>query len=88
MNYIVYHKDTTIILAESELLRTAKSALTRRVNKGEVERIDYAISDGVTFYAEIERVYTKQNLMSGKDIQVRANTPCYMDPSCESYWSM
>lgn len=31
---------------------------------------------------------TVKNLISGKDIQIAANTPLCCDPSSETYWSM
>jgi hypothetical protein len=31
---------------------------------------------------------TVKNLMSGKEIQIPANTPLCCDPSSETYWSM
>lgn len=29
-----------------------------------------------------------RNLMSGKEIEIEIDTPGYLDPSRESYWSM
>jgi hypothetical protein len=29
-----------------------------------------------------------RNLMSGKEIEIPADTPVYLDPSKETYWSM
>lgn len=40
-------------------------------------RIDYA-----------PKYKTVKNLMSGKDVQIAANTPLCCDPSSETYWSM
>ncbi len=35
-----------------------------------------------------ETFVTRTNIMSGKEIQERYNTPYYCSPSSESYWSM
>lgn len=34
------------------------------------------------------RVVSRTNLMTGKTYTERADTPVYMSPACESYWSM
>ena len=39
----------------------------------------------VIYYATMKTV---TNLMSGKEIQIDADTPCSCDPSSELYWSM
>lgn len=34
------------------------------------------------------QMVTRKNMMSGKEYQERRDTPCYLSPACESYWSM
>lgn len=34
------------------------------------------------------QMVTRVNLMSRKEYQERRDTPAYLSPSCESYWSM
>jgi hypothetical protein len=34
------------------------------------------------------KMVTRVNLMSGLEYQEAEDTPCFMSPSCESYWSM
>jgi len=93
MSYVIYHKETTVILGgynkRYATERSAKGALTKAVNAGEVvDRDKYAIAETGFFVSNIEKSVTKKNLISGEDIQVAVNTPVFMDPSCESYWSM
>jgi hypothetical protein len=34
------------------------------------------------------QMVTRKNLLSGKEFQERRDTPTYMSPAFESYWSM
>lgn len=34
------------------------------------------------------QIVTRKNLMSGTEYQERRDTPAFMSPSCETYWSM
>jgi hypothetical protein len=52
------------------------------------DKADYAIADEADFHNTIELFVTRVNMMSKKSYQERTNTPCYMSPACESYWSM
>ena len=98
MRYVVYHKDTTRYLSLHPKVRTdhasfataaaARAALTREVNRGAVKREDFLIAESFVFHAEIEKMVTKRNLMSGLEFEQRANTPIGCDPSSETYWSM
>jgi hypothetical protein len=97
MNYVVYHKDTTRYLCNHPkvrtthtsfpVMKTAKAALTREVNRGAVKREDFLIAD-VTSFASIEKTETVNSLMTGSPIKQSVNTPMCCDPSTETYWSM
>ena len=93
MSYVIYHKETTVIYPDYRKSyateRAAKSALTKAATAGKVvDKSKYAIADRGYFADNIEKVVTRKKLMSGKEIQVSVNSPAFMDPSCESYWSM
>ena len=92
MLYTVYHKDTTRHLDYSKpyyrSMRSAKIALTKAVNRGEVKREDYAVCDYDVFQNTIEKFVTRKNLLSGKEYQERVNTPSYCSPASEAYHSM
>jgi len=96
--FVIYQKDTTRFLrivknrawqdAKFATEGAAKAALTRLEKKGEVVRTDYLIADATVFHSTIEKTETVTNLMSGKPVVQRVNTPRACDPSSELYWSM
>jgi hypothetical protein len=97
--YIIYNQKTTMLVhgipgkkrdyteKSFATMGAAKAFLTRMVKAGAV-RSDYGIADAMTFYNEIEKTETVVNLMSGKPVVQRVNTPLCCDPSSETYWSM
>ena len=48
----------------------------------------YAIARKNHFHDTIEKSRTVENLMNGKQFSQPVNTPSYMSPASESYWSM
>ena len=48
----------------------------------------YAIAEAEYFHKHIEKSRTVKNLMNGKPFTESVNTPGYMSPRSESYWSM
>jgi len=49
---------------------------------------DLAIAEAQFYHKHIEQFVERVNMMSGKKYTESINTPNYMSPSCESYWSM
>ncbi len=92
MAFVVYNTDTTILLERnSQTYATksaAKAALTRYSKKIAINVDDYSITDATNFYTNVEKKVTRKNLMSGLDYQEPVNTPIYMSPASETYWSM
>lgn len=102
MAYVIYHKDTTLLLRayrrngtyvdSYETEAAAKSALTRAVKKGNggkpVNRDDYLIAEKGEFFKNIEKQVQKINLMSKQPFMIGVNAPLCLDPSTETYWSM
>lgn len=92
--FLIYNKDTTRILRDHwyhkgyETESAAKAALTRFVKRDNLNRDEYAISDAITFFKNIEKKVTKINLMSKKPFEIGVNEPACVDPSTETYWSM
>jgi len=80
----------------------AKAALTRLDNKGKLGlykkdingieitaaylKEDFAIADTVDFRANIEKMVTRKNAMTGKEFQEPINTPYTSSPASETYW--
>jgi hypothetical protein len=48
----------------------------------------YGISEADYFHKNIEKSRTVKNMMNGADIVETVNTPGYMSPRSEAYWSM
>ena len=79
--------------------RSAKGWLTKMWNSGKLtgpyvdgEYVQFAKEDFIIMegeeYKKVEPMVTRRNMMSGEEYQESINTPCFMSPSCESYWSM
>jgi hypothetical protein len=61
--------------------RQAEGALTG-------EMVEMKIVDLETYRSEIEEQIEVTNMMTGKKFKESVNTPSFMSPSSESYWSM
>lgn len=99
MSYVVYNTETTKTLSVRarsagmwkdtwKSAGAAKAALTREANKGRVNKDDYDIAELGKFRATIEKLVERTNIMSGKKYHEPVNTPGYLSPSSEAYWSM
>lgn len=74
----------------------AKAALTRMSKRHRADMLDsvndplfrYGIAEAGYFHKNIEKSRKTTNMMSGKEIVEPVNTPNYMSPSSEAYWSM
>jgi hypothetical protein len=99
MSFVVYNKETTKTMSvrarsanmwkdtwKSE--GAAKAALTREAKKGKINKDDYAIAEIMQFRTLIEKQVERTNIMSGEKYIEPINTPGYMSPSSEAYWSM
>jgi hypothetical protein len=77
-------------------MAAAKAALTRMSKRYRADLLDsvndpqfrYAIAEADYFHKSIEKSRKTSNMMSGKPIVEPVNTPNYMSPSSEAYWSM
>ena len=77
-------------------MAAAKAALTRMSKRYRADLLEtvndpvfrYAIAEADYFHKSIEKSRTTSNMMSGKPIVEPVNTPNYMSPSSEAYWSM
>jgi hypothetical protein len=48
----------------------------------------YGIAEAAYFHSSIERSRTVENLINGVEFSEPVNTPNYMSPRSEAYWSM
>ena len=77
-------------------MAAAKAALTRMSKRYRADLLDsvndpvfrYGIAEADYFHKSIEKSRTTSNMMSGKPMVEPVNTPNYMSPSSEAYWSM
>jgi len=98
MPYVIYRKDTTEIApkyaqgyrqdAIYKTMGAAKAAVTRMEKDMPGVMFEYAIAELGYYYDNIEKQVEKTNMMTGKKYMESVNTPGYMSPSSEAYWSM
>ena len=96
MSYILFDTKTTKIVrivrngywqdARFATLAAAKAGATRLLKAGKLVFGTYSILDASEF-AAIEQIETVINMMSGKPVVQSVNTPNFLDPSSETYWS-
>lgn len=86
MEYVVYHKASTIILKSFNTAASAKrSATCMNRNAGDVY---YTFADRETYEKRTATRKKVKNLMTGQEIEIDSNTPRCCDPSSETFWSM
>ena len=68
---------TRIAKAEGLLLTDPNHAVYR-----------YGIAEADYFHKHIEKHRVRENMMNGKSYSEPVNTPNYMSPASETYWSM
>ena len=93
------HKRTGVIRPDHrnsyKTMAAAKAALTRICKAEDFLPTDqhyalyrYGIAEAAYFHKHVEKQVRKTNMMTGKEYVESVNTPVYMSPACESYWSM
>lgn len=85
--FVVYHKASTQILKAFDLESSAKrSATCMNRNAGDVK---YTYADMETYTKRTaNRTMTVKSLMTGKDVEIPADTPWCCNPASETFWSM
>ena len=74
----------------------AKAALTRMSKRHRADMLEsvndpqyrFGIAEAGYFHKNIEKSRTVKNMMNDADIVETVNTPGYMSPRSEAYWSM
>jgi len=77
-------------------MAAAKAALTRMSKRYRADLLEtvndpqyrFGIAESGYFHKSIEKSRKTTNMMSGKPMVEPVNTPNYMSPSSETYWSM
>lgn len=90
MGYVAYETESTrkLNMRTYKSAAAAKAAVTRAACKGNIDPADYSIAEVNDFYTNIEKKVVRTNLLSGQEYEEGVNTPSYMSPASESYWSM
>ena len=66
----------------------AKAAKTRMEKSKRWAGKELAVAETSYYAKNIEKMVEKTNMMSGKKYMESVNTPNYLSPSSETYWSM
>lgn len=77
-------------------IAAAKAAITRMSKRYRADLKEsvndpvfrYGIAEAGYFHKNIEKKVAKRNLSTGIVYEETVNTPNYMSPACEAYWSM
>jgi len=101
--YYQYELSTSRIIKQFKTMSAAKAAITRASNKWKKQqRYNFSIGKPLTedpqfahgaaeaayYHKNIEKFVTRKNMMTGKKFKESVNTPNYMSPASEAYWSM
>lgn len=78
----------TMSAAQAALTRMQKKYLKNNVDAAEGPLYTAAIAEADYYRKNIEKFVTRKNMMSGKEYTESVNTPNYMSPASEAYWSM
>jgi hypothetical protein len=89
MAYVVYNRDTTRIAKRSngDTFFATEAAAKRHVTRY-LDPALYAVAEYTYFEDNIEKQVQRTNLMTGQSYTESVNTPNYMSPASEAYWSM
>lgn len=77
-------------------MAAASAALTKMSKRYRADLLDsvndpvyrYGIAEADYFHTTIEKSRTRTNMMSNQQFSEKVNTPSYMSPASEAYWSM
>ena len=86
----VYKADKRCKAGERFVAKYPFSGMDRATVERELRELTaqlYPKKDGWRFDVQ-ERYTTVKNLMTGKDVQIEADTPWCCNPASETYWSM
>ncbi len=93
MAYLVYNTDNSAITdGPFKTNSAAKASITRASKKHFLKNgtklKNRAVAESTYYYANIEQMVTRKNMMTGKEYQESINTPISCSPASETYWCM
>lgn len=92
-SYVVYEKDSTIILKNASGSNNFRSAsiarahITRLVKSGKYTRDQLEVEDYMIFVTTIEKKHMVKNLITGKMVEESVNTPYCCSVASATYWA-
>jgi hypothetical protein len=89
MAYVVYHKETTRIQrrANGDEFFATEGAAKAHMTRKHLSDVVYGVAEYTYFQDNIEKQVERVNLMSRQKYMEPVNTPGFMSPSSEAYWS-
>ena len=88
--YVIYNDETTIRhynRKSKKDLWVSEAAAKAEMTRSKLDDHLWKIATSDTFSATIELKVRKRNIMSGNWFTESVNTPGYLSPSSETYWS-
>jgi hypothetical protein len=89
MAYVVYNKETTRIVRKANRndFFATEAAAKAHITRQRLNPAEYGVAEYTYFQDNIEKQVERVNLMSGQKYMEPVNTPGFMSPSSEAYWS-
>lgn len=89
MAYVVYNKETTRIQrrANGDEFFATEAAAKAHMTRKHLSDVVYGVAEYTYFQDNIEKQVERVNLMSGQKYMEPVNTPGFMSPASEAYWS-
>jgi len=80
----------TYAAAQAALTRMQKKFVQREgvAAQGQGPLYTAAIAEAAYYASKIEKTLTRKNMMTDQEYTESVNTPNYMSPASEAYWSM
>jgi len=94
MSFVIYNRDTTVIVKSStghtafKTERAVRAAMTRLRKAGTINESDYGYAEAGFFSRNIEKSFPVRNLLTGVIVMETANTPRCCSVGSELYFSM
>jgi hypothetical protein len=88
MAYVVFNTETTRLVRRKNGAETFKTAAAAQAHiTRSLDGSKYAVAAANDYYANIEQQVERVNLITGKTYMESVNTPGFMSPASEAYWS-
>ena len=86
--YVAFDLATTIIYGEAGYPKIALRKANEKIARYGYDVTKLEVCEKRFFHEHVEEQVKRVNMMSGKEYLEPVNTPAYLSPSRESYWTM